>query len=90
MAVLETKNGAVDFIEYDLSRITARQMQAFFAAVKDNDMQVMAATFTQVVKRLPGGREPGKVETYLDMPFYGEFQDILEGMVAAAKNARAR
>jgi hypothetical protein len=91
MAVLEAaKNGTVDAVVYDLAHVTARQINGFFAAARENNVEAQATFLTQVVKHLPGGRDASKVDTYLDMPYYGEFTDLIEGMVEASKNVRAR
>ena len=70
---------------YDLTRVTAREMQAFFRAARANDVDALAAVFARVVVDLGDGRDAGDPNTYLDMPFYGEFQAVLGGMVSAAK-----
>jgi hypothetical protein len=90
--LVEKQNGTavVDVVEYDLTKVTARQINSFFAATRENNVEEQAAFLTQVVKRLPGGRDPGKVDTYLDMSYYGEFSDLIEGLVQASKNVRAR
>lgn len=70
---------------YDLTRIKAREMQSFFRAARENDMATLADVFARVVVSLPDGRDASDPETYLEMTYYGEFTQILNGMVDAAK-----
>ncbi len=79
----------VDGLEVDLSKVTAREMGEFFQAARENDMDTLAEIFAQVVVACPYG-DPTEVDTYLDLPFFGGFQDVLEAVVEASKNVRPR
>lgn len=75
-------------IAVDLSRVTAREMGAFFKAAAANDMDALAAFFTRVVTRCPYG-EPGEAATFLDLPFFGAFQTVLSAVADAAKKLQS-
>ena len=76
-------------LEYDLSRVSAREMAAFFEAARSSDIPALASVMAKVVVACPWG-DPRDPNTYLDLPFYGAFQDVIDGLADAAKNAGAR
>jgi hypothetical protein len=76
-------------LEFDLSRISAREMAAFFEAARKSDIPALAAVMAKVVVACPWG-DPHSAETYLDLPFFGGFQEVIDGLAAAAKNVGAR
>lgn len=76
-------------LSYDLSTVTAAQMDTFFRAVETNDIKVLADVFAVVVVTCPFG-DPRNPDTYLNLPFYGAFKDVLKGMIDAAKKAASR
>ncbi len=76
-------------LEFDLSRISAREMAAFFEAARNGDIPALAAVMAKVVVACPWG-DPRDPALYLDLPFFGSFQDVIDGLAAAAKNAGAR
>jgi hypothetical protein len=76
---------AQDAVQYDLKRVTAREMHGFFKAARENDIVTLASVLTKVVVSCPWG-DPSDPNTFLELPFYGAFQDAIEGLVNAAKN----
>lgn len=81
------KESVTQTTTYDLSKVTAKEMSAFFKAARENDIETLAATLTKTVTATPHG-DPKDPNTFLALPFYGAFQDTIDGMVNAAKNAR--
>jgi hypothetical protein len=85
-AIVESKR--VAGLTFDFSGITARQAHEYFGALRRDDIMAIAEYFASgVVVNCPFGdaRNP---ETYANLPFYGEFQDLLIAYAEASKNAR--
>lgn len=74
-------------LEFDLTKITAREMQKFFEAARQNDNTTMAKTFAQTATKCPFG-DPKKEDTYLNLPYFGKkgFKAVLSAFVDASKN----
>ncbi|KKK72798.1 hypothetical protein LCGC14_2900300 [marine sediment metagenome] len=71
---------------FDLKEITARQMGAFLKAISDNDMEAMAETLTIIVTECPAAwGSPGDVDTFANLSFYGEFQDVINAFTEESK-----
>jgi len=85
----------IEGLKIDITHITAREMQAFLKAAKENDYEVMAETFTTLITEFPFG-DPKKVDTYLDLPYYGDsenplsFSALIAEVAEAGKNAGKR
>lgn len=79
-------------IEFNLRNLTARDMTGFFRATRENDHDGIAAVLAKVVTACPA--EWGAADdpdTYLNLPYFGEFQDVIEAFSEeAAKNGRKR
>lgn len=70
-------------LDFDLSTITAHRMDDFFQAARENDNQTLAMIFAEVVTRCPADwGEPNDPDTYLKLPYFGAFKDVLQAMVA--------
>jgi hypothetical protein len=76
-------------LEFDLSCVSAREMASFFEAARKSDIPALAAVMAKVVVACPWG-DPRDSSTYLDLPFFGAFQDVIDGLADAAKNGGAR
>ncbi len=73
-------------ITFDLKNITARQMNTFLRAVSVNDLEVIADTLTLVVVECPAQwGDPKNPETYLDLPYFGGFQETIEALIEESK-----
>lgn len=72
----------------DLSKVTAREMNSFFKAAENRDVEALSVFFTRVVTACPYG-DPTQPETFLDLPFFGAFQDVLVAVGETAKKLQA-
>ena len=73
-------------LKFDLTRITAGEMGEFVAASARADTPKMAAIFAKTVAVCPWGPADDP-NTYLALPFFGEWQQVFAGLTTAAKNA---
>lgn len=74
-------------LTFDLSKISARDMGNLNKALKTVDTEAAADVFARIVTACPWG-DPADPETYLDLPFYGGWTQLTEGLNEAAKNSR--
>lgn len=76
-------------VEFDLSTITAKEMDDFFKAAKVNDQAGLAAAFPRVVKSAPSSwGDLTKPETYLALPYFGAWKALVAAFIdeASGKN----
>lgn len=74
-------------LTFDLTRITARDMQRFFEADRAQDYAAMAAIFARTVTACPPAwGDPASPETYLSLPFFAGFRVVTQQFVQAASN----
>lgn len=82
---------AQDAVEFDLTKVTARDMHEFIRAGRESDIPALAETLAKVVTRCPAEwGDPRNPETYINLPYFGEFQQVIkqfsEAGAAQAKN----
>lgn len=68
----------------DLSKVTAREMNAFFKALQTYDLEAMATFFTRVVTSCPWG-DPTSADTFLDLGFFDGFESVIDAVTETAK-----
>lgn len=68
----------VSGVKFNFNKVTAKFMTQFFKANRDNDYATMAAIFATVVTECPPAwGDPAKEDTYLDLPFFPVFRDLI-------------
>ncbi len=73
-------------VKFNLKAITGFQMGDFLEAVGSNNIKAMADTLAIVVTECPAEwGDPSKPETFGNLPFYGEFQDVINAMTEESK-----
>ena len=78
---------------FDLTRITAREMPDFQRAMTQQDTETVAAFLAKIVvncPHLPADADAHDPETYLELPYYGAFQAVVDDLGEATKNAVRR
>ena len=61
-------------------------MNKFLQAVSANDLEVIADTLTLVVVECPAAwGDPKNPDTYLDLPYFGGFQETIEALIEESK-----
>lgn len=78
-----------DDVQFDLTKVTAREVTEFQRAAAANDIDAVALFMTRVVVACPWG-DPGSVDTFAELPFFGAFNDLLSAWATASKNALKR
>ncbi len=74
-------------LTFDLTRITARDMQHFFEANRAQDYTALAEIFAQTVTTCPAEwGNPNTPETYLRLPFFDTFRVVISQFAKAAHN----
>lgn len=76
-------------LTFDLRKVTAKDMKKFFAATREQDTDGQAETLARVVVVCPKEwGDPTDPETYANLPYFGEFKDVIEAFVneSNAKN----
>lgn len=87
MATVESASGptiieGISKVEFDLSTVTADEMDAFFKAAAKNDQRKMAAVFPSVVKRAPASwGDKADVETYMKLPYFTHFKPLVNAFI---------
>lgn len=72
----------MDGLKFDVSKVTARDMQGFFKATSGNDNETLSAFFAKVVTECPPEwGKPNSAETYLNLPYFTAFKGVLEAFV---------
>lgn len=75
-------------VKFNFNKLTARRMTEFFAATRENNYESMAAVFAATITACP--KEWGAhddVNTYLDLPFFPTFRDLIQQFVSEAQGA---
>lgn len=84
MTATNGKTGAE--LRFDLHAITARQMAALNRAIKANDIEAVAGFMTDLCVECPYG-DPKDPETFLNLPYFGEFQTVIKALAEAGRDA---
>ena len=78
-------------IEFNFKRITARRLADLNTALKAVDIDTIAEIYSQVIiKCPPEWGKPNNPETYKELPFFGEFSEIVAVMGEQSKNGKPR
>jgi hypothetical protein len=87
----EVRLSAAEQVTYHLKALTARQMADFMEASRKNDIEAVAKTLAVAITDCPPEwGAPDDPETYMRLPYYGEFADLIEGLVDASGKQRSR
>lgn len=91
MSVTVLSDMSVTSVKFNFNRVTAKFMTQFFKANKENDYDTMASIFSTVVTECPAAwGDPAKPDTYLELPFFPVFRDLIShfatSLSAEAKN----
>ncbi len=74
----------VSGVKFNFNKVTAKFMTQFFKANKENDYATMAEIFATVTTECPPAwGDPAKAETYLDLPFFPVFRDLIAHFVTS-------
>lgn len=76
-------------VEFDLSIVTAEEMQVFFEAARTDNNKGMSKVLAKVVSKCPtewGNQRDA--ETYLQLPYFTTFKPLIKAFVeeASGKN----
>lgn len=77
-------------LTFDLSKVTAGEIAKLQKALVNADTEMAATIFAKTIIQCPA--EWGAADdpqTYLNLPFYVEYQNVIDAWVTAGKNARA-
>lgn len=76
-------------LTFNFKAITARQIIQLNKAVAAGDIETIAGFFAKMVSACPPEwGAPDSIDTYLDLPYFLDFADIVTAMVEAGKNAK--
>lgn len=76
-------------LQFDLMRMTAEDFHNLVVATRVQDIKALAAVMAKVVTTCPPKwGQPDDPQTYLKLPYLGEFQDVLGGMTSAVEDYR--
>lgn len=85
-----SKNGTATNVTFDLSKVTAGEVAKLQKALVAADTETAAAIYAKTaVTCPPEWGDPNDPLTYLGLPFYGEWDDLMNAWFDAGKNARA-
>lgn len=73
-------------LRFDLRRITAREMAVLNKAIRENDIELVAEYMASVCIECPYG-DPKDKDTFLGLPYFGEFQTVLIALAKAGRDA---
>lgn len=86
---MSDSNGTSELV-FDLSKVTAAEVARLQKALAEGDVEFVAGVLTKTVKQCPADwGAPTDPQTFLNLPFYVEWQQVIDGLVAAGKNAKA-
>ena len=72
----------IEGLKFDVSKVTARDMKVFFKATQTNDNDALAGFFAKVVTECPPKwGKADDAETYMNLPYFGEFKGVLSAFV---------
>lgn len=75
-------------VTFNFSKLTARRMTEFFSATRNNDYEAMSSIFAATVTSCPKEwGNPDNVDTYLDLPMFPVFRDLITKFVEEASGA---
>jgi hypothetical protein len=81
---------AVKELTFDMTRVTAGEIAALQKALRIADTETAANIYAKTITQCPSEwGTPDDPQTYLNLPYFGEFQDIVDAWFEAGKNARA-
>lgn len=75
---------------FDMTRVTAGEIALLQKSLRTADTETAAGIYAKTITQCPA--EWGAADdpqTYLNLPYFGEFQDIVDAWFEAGKNARA-
>jgi hypothetical protein len=82
---------AAEQVTWNLKAMSARDAVVFDKAVVSGDVEAAAAALAKVITECPPEwGAPNDPETYLNLPFFGEFGELVAGVRAEAGKLRAR
>jgi len=72
-------------LTFDLTIFTARQMGTFIQATQTSDIEAISAILASgVVTACPKEwGPPNEVDTFANLPYWGEFQEVITGLAEA-------
>ena len=77
-------------VTFDLTRVTAGEVAALQKALVAADTVTAAGIYAKAAVDCPSEwGAPNDPQTYLNLPYYGEFDELLAIWIEAGKNARA-
>lgn len=66
-------------VVFDLTHITAGEMSAFLAGLRDSNSRQIGVGFSKLVSNCPREwGEPDQAQTYINLPYFGEFQELVK------------
>jgi hypothetical protein len=79
-----------DQFKFDFNKITAKRISELRVALNTADTNAAAAIYAEIIIECPPSwGAPNDPETYINRPYYTEFQDLAGIMGEAGKNVRA-
>ena len=72
-------------LTFDLTKFTARQMSTFIQATQSSDVEAISEILAGgVVVTCPKEwGDPTDVDTFAELPYFGEFQEVITGLANA-------
>jgi hypothetical protein len=66
-------------LAFNFKGITSYEMGAFLQAIRTSDIPAICEGMARIVTTCPYG-EPGDPATYGNLPYFGEFQDVVTAL----------
>lgn len=91
MSKNDTQPNAAERVTWDLRRLKAKEVAVFDKAARAGDVEAMAGWLATVIVECPmEWGAPTDPETYLNLAYYTDFTDLIEGVRNESGKLRAR